>query len=156
MDGVTLARAVHVLAVVLWIGGVAFVTLVLLPALRAMEPAARIALFERLERRFGGQEKISVLVAGLSGFFMTHELAAWDRFLDVRFWWMHAMLAIWLLFAFVLFVAEPLFLHEWFRRAAERDPERSFSLLQAMHHVLLAASLLTVAAAVLGSHGALP
>ena len=156
MDSITLARAAHVLAVVFWIGGVAFVTLVLLPAFRAMDPAARIALFERLERRFGGQAKISVLVAGLSGFFMTHELAAWDRFLDVRSWWMDAFAVIWLLFAFVLYVAEPLFLHEWFRRAAERNPERSFRLLQALHYVLLTASLLTVAAAVLGSHGALP
>ena len=34
MDDVTLARAIHVLAVVLWIGGVALVTTVLLPAVR--------------------------------------------------------------------------------------------------------------------------
>jgi uncharacterized membrane protein len=31
MDDVTIARALHVLSVVLWIGGVGFVTTVLLP-----------------------------------------------------------------------------------------------------------------------------
>lgn len=156
MDFLTLARAAHVLAVVVWIGGVAFVTLVLLPALKSTEPAARMAMFEQLERRFGGQAKVAVLVAGVSGFYMTHELQAWDRFLDTRFWWMHAMLAIWLVFTLVLFVAEPLFLHAWFHRTAAKEPERSFGLLQRMHGVLLTMSLGTVAAAVLGAHGALP
>ena len=45
-----IARALHVLAVLLWIGGVAFVTWVLLPACRALaEPQAQLDLFERLE-----------------------------------------------------------------------------------------------------------
>lgn len=156
MDGLTLARAAHVLAIVLWIGGVAFVTLVLLPALRTMNPDVRLAMFERIERRFGVQAKVAVLVAGASGFYMTHELHAWGRFLDLRFWWVHAMVAVWLLFGFVLFIAEPLFLHAWFHRNAASHPERSFNLLQRMHTVLLTASLVTVAAAVLGAHGALP
>jgi uncharacterized membrane protein len=43
MDDVTLARAIHVLAVVLWIGGVALVTTVLLPAVRRFKsPEERI------------------------------------------------------------------------------------------------------------------
>lgn len=156
MDAPTIARAVHVLAVVTWIGGVAFVTLVLLPALRNEQAAARMDMFERLERRFARQVKLSVVVAGVSGFYMTHELMAWDRLLDIRFWWMHAMVAVWLIFAFVLFVAEPLFLHDWFHRCARHDPDGSFRVLQRMHYVLLTASLVTVAAAVLGAHGAIP
>ena len=40
-----IARALHVLAVLIWIGGVAFVTLVLLPACRALsEPAGQLDL----------------------------------------------------------------------------------------------------------------
>lgn len=94
MDTLTIVRAAHVLAVVAWIGGVAFVTLVLLPALRNEQAASRMEIFERLERRFARQAKLSVIVAGVSGFYMTHELVAWDRFLDIRFWWMHAMVAV--------------------------------------------------------------
>jgi len=47
VDDVTIARGVHVLSVVLWIGGVAFVTTVLLPAVRGFKaPAERVAFFE--------------------------------------------------------------------------------------------------------------
>ena len=53
----------------------------------------------------------------------------------------------------MLFVAEPLFLHAWFRRAAEQNPERVFRLIERLHRVLLALSLITVAGAVAGSHG---
>lgn len=156
MDALTLARAAHVLAIVFWIGGVTFVTLVLLPSLRAQTAEHRLAMFETLERRFGLQAKIAVLVAGASGFYMTHELGAWSRFLDPSFWWMHAMLAIWLIFAIVLFVAEPLVLHDWFHRRAKRDPDGTFCLVQRLHYVLMTASLATIAAAVLGAHGGLP
>jgi hypothetical protein len=35
-------------------------------------------------------------------------------------WWMHAMIAVWLLFTVVLFVAEPLILHRWLLARAQR------------------------------------
>jgi uncharacterized membrane protein len=155
LSDVTLARALHVLAVVHWIGGVALVTAVLLPAItRQAPPGERLPLFEAIEGRFGRQARVSVTVAGLTGFYMTHRLGAWGRFLDPgTYWWMHAMVAIWALFTFVLFVAEPLFLHAWFRRRAEREPERTFALVQRAHVVLLTASGVAVAGAVLGAHG---
>lgn len=47
------SRVLHVLGVVIWIGGVAFVTLVLLPALRGIgDTQQRHRLFERAEGRF--------------------------------------------------------------------------------------------------------
>lgn len=156
MDDLTIARALHVLAVVHWIGGVSMVTLVLLPGLiRAVPAKERLALFELIEGRFAFQARISTLVAGASGFWMTHRLAAWDRFVDPHFWWMHAMVAIWAIFTVVLFVAEPLFLHKWFHNRAERDPEGTFRLVLRLHVVLLTLSLVTVVAGVLGAHGAL-
>lgn len=156
MPDVTLARALHVLAVVHWIGGVALVTAVLLPAItREAPPAQRLPLFEAVEGRFARQARVSVTLAGLTGFYMTHRLQAWGRFLDPGAWWMHAMVAVWLLFTFVLFVAEPLFLHAWFRRRAERAPEATFALVQRAHVALLTASGVAVAAAVLGAHGLL-
>ena len=55
VDDVTIARALHILAVVLRIGGVAFVTMVLLPAVRNIQaPADWVVFFETVERRFGG------------------------------------------------------------------------------------------------------
>lgn len=156
MDDVTIARALHVLAVVHWIGGVAMVTLVILPALaRLAAPERRLDLFEAIEGRFGGQARWSVTLAGLSGFWMTWRLDAWDRFATPGYWWMHAMVAVWALFTLILFVAEPLFLHAWFRRRAERDPDGTAALVLRAHRVLLTVAAATILGAVLGAHGLL-
>ena len=156
MDSLTIARALHVLAVVHWIGGVSMVTLVILPGLiGAVPPPERLRLFEIIEGRFAKQARISTLAAGVTGFYMTYRLDAWYRFADSSFWWMHTMVAIWAIFTVVLFIAEPLFLHRWFHERASNDPEGSFHLVTRLHIVLLTLSLLTVAGAVLGAHGAL-
>lgn len=156
MDAFTLARALHVLAIVHWIGGVAMVTLVLLPGLiRAVPAGERLALFEMIEGRFGRQAKISTALAGASGLWMVWELDLWAGFADPARWWLGAMLAVWALFTLVLFVAEPLVLHRWFHARSLRDPDGTFRLVLRFHRLLLALSLVTVAGAVLGAHGAI-
>lgn len=53
MDDVTLARAVHVLTIVHWIGGMAFVTLVILPmARRAADPSRAWGFSKRSSSAF--------------------------------------------------------------------------------------------------------
>lgn len=149
-----LARALHVLGVVLWIGGVAFVTTVLLPSLRrTTDPARRLALFEELEGRFAWQARIVTLVTGLTGFHMLHYLDAWDRYLAPAYWWIPLMTLVWILFTLVLFVLEPLVLHRWFHDRATADSERAFRLVHAMHVALLTLSLVAVAGGVAGAHG---
>lgn len=156
MDDLAIARALHVLAVVLWIGGVAFVTTVLLPAVRrSKSPEERLAFFDAIEGRFAWQARITTLVAGLTGFYMVARFDLWDRFLAIRFWWMHAMVLVWLVFTAMLFVAEPLFLHGWFHDRARTRPEETFRMVARLHWVLLTLSLLTVLGAVAGSHGGL-
>lgn len=153
-DPFILARALHVLGVVLWIGGVAFVTTVLLPSLRRTpDPGRRLELFEALEGRFAIQARVVTVVTGLTGFYMLHFLDAWDRYLSPAHWWIHLMTLVWVLFTLVLFVLEPLVLHRWFHEKATADSERAFRLVQAMHVVLLALSLVAVAGGVAGAHG---
>lgn len=154
MGEMTLARVLHVLGVVLWIGGVAMVTTVLLPAVKRMKtPAERVIFFETIERGFGLQARITTLVTGLSGLYLVYELNLWERFLRIEYWWMHAMVLVWALFTLMLFVLEPLFLHRRFIERARHDPQATFSLVTRMHWILLGLSLLTVAGAVAGSHG---
>jgi uncharacterized membrane protein len=154
VDDVTLARTLHVLSIVLWIGGVAFVTTVTLPAVRRMrEPAERLALFDALERRFARQARGTTLLAGLTGLYMVARLELWDRFLSADFWWMHAMVAVWLLFTAMLFVVEPLFLHRWLVARARAKPEETFALVERLHQLLLTLSVITILGAVAGSHG---
>lgn len=154
MDDLAIARAIHVLSVVHWIGGVAMVTAVILPAVaRLAGPERRLELFETIEGRFSKHAKISVPLAGVTGFYMTERLGAWDRFADATFWWMHAMVLVWTLFMIVLFVAEPLFLHRWFRARMKTAPEPTFAVIRRAHWLLLVLASVTVVGAVLGVHG---
>lgn len=155
MDFFVLARILHVLAVVHWIGGVAMVTLVILPQMQRLPPADRIAMFEQLEGRFGGQAKASTLIAGLSGLTMLWLTQGWELFLRPSHWWLHLMVGVWAVFTLMLFMLEPLVLHRWFHARASVDPDRVFTLVRRLHLVLLTLSALAVAGAVQGAHGGL-
>lgn len=148
-----LAIAVHLLAVLWWIGGLAFVTLVLLPALRATELTGDShALLHSVERRFAPQARIAILLVGLSGGYLLWALGAWHWLSQPYFWWLHAMIGYWLLFFVMLFVIEPLGL---LRRAifTGRRPARAWRRFHALHAVLLGLGVIIIAAAAAGSHG---
>lgn len=155
------ARALHVVAVVIWIGGVSLVTTVALPAIRSGEVGPnRMQAFEALEHRFVWQARTAVIVVALTGLYMLWRLSLWNRFhAGATFWWMHAMVCLWLLFALILFVVEPLSARRKRRAGAstEGTPSehvgRNFTLMQWAHWVLLALSVVTVFGAVAGSHG---
>ncbi len=154
MDDIVVARALHVLAVIVWIGGVSMATTVALPAIRRGDLGQnRLKAFEAIERRFIWQARTSVIIVGLSGLYMTWKLDLWDRFRMPSFWWMDAMVVLWLLFAFVLFIGEPFILQRHFHRLAAERPETAFARLQRAHWILLGLSLATVFGAVAGSHG---
>lgn len=152
MDDFTIARIIHVVAVLMWIGGVAFVTTVIMPSIRRdQEASTRLNAFHRIENGFAWQAQIWVLLAGASGFWMTYRADMWSRFAEMHYWWMWAMLLVWLIFALMLFVLEPLFLHK--RMAASPDPQKDFQRMEWMHRLLLVASILATIGAVGGSHG---
>ncbi len=119
-----IARAVHLIMVVLWIGGVAMVTTVLLPGIRRSHPPPeRFGAFQAIEARFARQSRWTTALAGFTGFYMLWRIDAWARFTTAEFWWMHAMVLTWLVFILMLFILEPLVLHRWLERRAAADPE---------------------------------
>lgn len=153
-DYFIIARTLHVIGVVIWIGGVAFVTTVLIPSLKNItESSNRLELFEQLEGKFAFQARIATLITGISGYYMLEVMNVWDRYQQLQFWWMHLMTFIWAIFTLVLFVLEPLILHRWFKEQAIKNSENAFAWLHRMHKVLLTISLLAVFGAVAGSHG---
>lgn len=148
------ARSLHIIGVVLWIGGVAFVTTVLIPSLKRISASEnRLELFERLENKFSFQAKIATLITGISGVYMLFFMDVWSRYLELQFWWLHLMTFVWFLFTLVLFVLEPLFLHRWFHQKASENSDTAFMRLHTMHIILLLLSLIAVFGAVAGSHG---
>src|SRR5262245_2171288 len=129
MDDVTIARALHVLFIVLWIDGGGCVTTGLLLGVRRLKaPHERMRLFDAVERRFAWQARVWTVLVALTGLYMLGRLDLWDRFQYAAYWWMHAMIVVWLLFTVVLFVAEPLFLHRWLLARAKRSEEHTSEL----------------------------
>lgn len=157
IDDLALARAIHILALVHWIGGVAAVTTIILPRAREL-PDARDALaaFEAFERRFARQARISILLAGLSGVYMLVKIDAWDRFQYASFWWMHLMVGVWALFALMIYIVEPIVIHKLFHDFALREKDRAFALAALFHAIALLVSAIAIGAGVLGAHGGLP
>lgn len=154
MEYFTLARVLHILAVVLWIGGVAMVTTVIIPAVKNFSSKEeQINTFEKIEGRFALQAKITTLITGITGFYMLYELDAWNRYLDFSYWWIHAMTIIWIIFTLVLYVLEPLILHKLYKKYTKKNPEKVFKIMHRAHWILLVLSLITTAGAVAGSHG---
>jgi len=154
MNDLAIARAIHVLAVVVWIGGVAMVTTVILPMVRhARMPTECQVLLEAVERRFIWQARIATLLVAASGFYMVQRLNLWDRFRNIEFWWMHAMVLLWLIFTLVLFIGEPLAARAHRKHGSQPASKGRLLFMQWLHWVLLLLSAIIVLAAVAGSQG---
>ena len=153
IDDITLSRALHVLAVIHWIGGLSFVTLIALPLARSRPTAEEaLILFEGVERRFSAQLRVTIPLVGATGLWMTYRMELWERFGELHFWWMWAMLVLWLFFMTMIFVLEPL-LHGRFAERTKRDFRSAFRRMIALHGFLLACAAVTVCGAVEGAHG---
>lgn len=150
MTDLTVAIVVHVLAVIWWIGGLAFAAAVFLPALRSGEAGDARTLFQAIESRFEPQVRIAVLLVGLSGLYMVARLGVWSWFAHAHFWWLDAMAAYWVFFMLLVFVIGPAGL---VRRLMKRagDERRAWARMHRLHLVLLAIALVIVAGAVAGS-----
>ena len=150
-DDFTLARVVHVCAVVAWVGSLWFVALALLPAVKASQPPeARMAYIRPLIRGQVLQSQVWLVLMGLTGLWMLWRGDLWARLGDGRFWWMQLMVAVWLVFAVILFVLEPLSRH---RPRPDGDPDVAFGKEVARHRVLSLVALVTLVASLAGSHG---
>jgi uncharacterized membrane protein len=153
IDDVEIARALHVVFVAHWIGGVAFVTLVALPLTQSYPDAGKgWSLFEAIERRFAAQVRFSIPLAGATGLWMAWRLDLWGLFAEPAAWWMGAMVLLWALFMVIVFVVEPL-AHRRVAAMAAEDPAALLLRLSRVHRILLAAGTVTIFGAVAGAHG---
>lgn len=149
-----IAKALHILSVVIWIGGVSFVTTVLIPSIKSHSKTTnKIDLFVEVEGKFSLQAKILTSITGITGIYMLYFLNAWNRFLMIDYWWMHLMVIIWIIFFIVLFILEPLFLHRWFEEIAKTNDLKSLKRLQLIHIILLSVNILVILCAAAGANG---
>lgn len=147
-----LARALHVAAVAHWLGGVALVTTVVLPAARRLPAPEGVALFLRVEEGFSRQARWSVGVAGFAGLWMVFALNAWPRFGIPQYWWLWGMVGLWALYALLLYVVEPS-QRSRLLAFATASPGPFLARVHRAHLALLALSTVVLLSAVAGSHG---
>ncbi len=150
MIGFAIALGLHLIGVVWWIGGLSFVTAVIIPGLAVEAEPGQV--FARVERRFAPQARIAVLLVGATGLYMLWWLDAWSWFSRGGFWWLDLMVAYWLGFALLLFVVEPLGLMSRVL-GANRDAGRFQRRVLRVHLVLVAVGLFVIGAAVVGARG---
>ena len=69
-------KTLHLLSIILWIGGMAFVLFFLRPALGRLQPPDRVTLMQEVLRRFFGAVSASIIIVLVSGLWMMVEFAS--------------------------------------------------------------------------------
>lgn len=147
MTDMGIAIGLHLLGVLWWVGGLAFVTLVFLPLARAGKLGDTQTVFHLIEARFAPQVKIALIVVGASGLYMLYRQDAWSWFADPHKWWLSAMVLYWLWFALMLFVLGPSGVLKRMMKGSGGNEAAAWKRLHLVHGVLLAIGLVIVFAA---------
>jgi len=155
IDSMMVARALHVLAVIVWVGGEALETFVVLPEIRRIaDRDEKLRFFDQFEHRFAQQTRWTLAIIFLTGLYMLIGQDAWLRFLDPNHWWLYAMIFAWSICFIYVFVIDPYIFYPWFKRRAEVDMDAALDAVVHQHWALMVISLITVLGTVAGVHGA--
>jgi uncharacterized membrane protein len=150
---IPLLIAVHVLGVVLWIGGVAFVTMIVFPMIIRMEGSIeKVIFFQGVEHRFAKIAKISVAIVGITGAWILSETGRWSILFTKQGLGPTLMLLVWAFYVLVLLFEGRLF-KIIFKGEAQQDTAKIFFRLSIFHWVVLGLSLLAIFIGVIAGHG---
>ncbi|MEZ0343848.1 MAG: hypothetical protein ABWJ99_03445 [Caldimicrobium sp.] len=147
-----LLYALHALFVLLWIGGVAFVTMIIFPLLARMENSLeQVLTFQRIENRFAKLARIYVLLTGLTGFAILFLTGKKQILFTSRAYHIWLMLLVWVMYALIL-IFERRFLSLFFKDPQKFDVDKVIKRLSNFHWFILFLSLLAVFLGVYGTH----
>ncbi len=153
--------------VVIWIGGVAFVTMITFPMIqRAGNSLEQVMMFQGVEHRFSKIAKIMVILVGLSGLYLIYEKYGFNfKELGFGVW---IMITVWVFYASLLFGLEKIIFKKMFSTPSRNraclsgrqvvptgkqpDTKKIFNKLQRFHWVVLALSFLAIAAGIWTAH----
>ena len=152
-----LMHIVHLLTVILWIGGLAFVTMIVLPmAIKTPDALQKVLLFQRVEHRFAKIARLYNLATGITGFIMVL-LMGWHRLLFTRAGLsLTVMTMIWVFWFVMLFGLEPIIIRKMLdnmaKGGAKMDIDGIFTKLNRMHYFMVAISLVAAASGAVFAH----
>lgn len=150
---IPLLTAIHVVTVVLWIGGVSFVTMIIFPMLLRMnESLEKVLMFQRVESVFARHARYYAWVAGIIGF-----LLLWLKDMHNILFTKHTagvsvMLVVWIFYTLVLTFEKKIFAI-LFSDPKKYDAEKIFARLARGHWIIMGVSLAAVFFGVLFGHG---
>ena len=141
-----IAVTLHIMSVVVWIGGVTFVTLITFPMILRMDKSLEmVMMFQGTEHRFVKIAKAMVILAGLSGFYLLYEKGLSTAVI--------IMIVIWAVYASLIFGLEKILFAKLFGKPEDRkDMKQVFKILQIFHWVVLALSFIAIGAGVYEAH----
>lgn len=147
--------AIHVVTIVLWIGGVAFVTIIIFPMLVTMEDSLeKVLLFQRVESKFALQARIYAWIAGITGGILLYLTRGYRGLFSIKGIGVTAMLVVWLIYTFILTFEKRIF-GILFSQQEKIDTAKIFRRLSVFHWFVLGLSLAAVFIGVLSGHGGL-
>jgi len=149
-----IALAIHVSSIVVWIGGVAFVTIVVFPMIQRTEGSLeQVIFFQGVEHRFSRVAKWMILISGLTGTYMLYEKGF--QFLmtpsSIHVW---LMIIIWGFYTSLIFFLERIIFKKLFKKPSgeQLETREVFFRLQVFHWVVLFLSLSAIVAGIIGGH----
>jgi len=144
---------IHVMGVVIWIGGVAFVTMTVFPMILRMESSfEKMIFFQGVEHRFARIAKACVVAVGITGFLLLNMMGGWNDLFSRAGIGPTVMLVVWTIYLLILLFEGRLF-KLIFKGDAQKDTSKIFARLAAFHWVVLGLSLLAVGIGVWAGHG---
>ncbi len=145
--------AIHVIGVVIWIGGVAFVTTTVFPMIMRMEGSLeKVLFFQGVEHRFAKIAKAMVVLVGITGFWLLRLTGEWDILFSLAGIGPTVMLVVWTFYVLVLLFEARLF-RVIFGGGGQQDTGKVFFHLTVFHWVILVMSLFAVLVGVWAGHG---
>jgi uncharacterized membrane protein len=142
----TILLIIHVIGVIVWIGGVAFVTMVIFPMMYRTEGSLEKALlFQGVEHRFSGIVRWLIVIVGGTGFYLLSAKYGFSILSTQRGLGILIMLFAWTFYTVVILSEKKIF--------GKIDMDKALTMINAMHWVLLTVSFSAVAAGIWFAHG---
>lgn len=150
---IPILTAIHVTIVVLWIGGVSFVTIIVFPMLLKMdESLEKILMFQRIESVFAKQARIYAWIVGPTGFLLLYLKGMHKLLFTGNAIGPSIMLVIWIFYTLVLTFEKKVFAI-LFKDPKKFDAQKVFARLSRGHWIIMGVSLAAVFFGVIGGHG---
>ncbi|MCK5237437.1 MAG: hypothetical protein KAR06_10685 [Deltaproteobacteria bacterium] len=149
---------IHLIFVILWIGGLAFITMLVLPAvIRTPDSLEKVLQFQRIEHRFAPIARVYSAIVGISGFVMMFMMGWQGVIFTAAGLPLLFMTLVWCFWTVMLFGLEPIIIKKMLDNMA-KDPDEMtinsvFKRMNVLHWVLLFVSLLASAAGAVFAHG---